>query len=169
MTAQPVMTCRFCGRDDLSPQGHKSHETHCDENPNPGIPHDRQKELGILEGTTRQNGRKSRGTQPDQSNPDQSADSSGGLPSVETLSGSKNQGEPATDGGEPDSCPVCRGSTVMGAADAKESYTDEAAYPHPRAVLAYELARWTCEKPDCAALWGPEYDEPLTMSEVMEA
>lgn len=163
MTGQPVMSCRFCDRDDLTPQGHKSHETHCDENPNPGISYDKQREMGLLES-------QEEAAEPDQPNPDQSVSDgpSSGLPSVETLSGGKSQSETATDGGER-SCPICGGSDVLDASEAKADYIEAVEKPMGRAVLAYELAEWTCGDMSCAALWGAEYEEPLTMKEVVEA
>lgn len=159
MTGQAI-TCRFCGRDDLSARGLTSHETHCDENPNPGIAPAKQKELGILESEA-----------PDEEpNPDQSvsAASSGGLPSVETLSGNKNSPERVADGGER-SCPCCDSDDVLDATDAKTAYIEAVEKPNPRAVLAYELAEHACQNPDCAALWGPKYDEAIPMREVVEA
>lgn len=171
MTGQPIMECRFCERDDLTPQGHKSHETHCDENPNPGISYQQQKELGILD----EDSRKEEATPDDHPNPDQgvSAESSDRLPDVESLSPNKNGGgpttEPVTDGGEPSECPICGGDDVTEAKEAKADYLGAVENPHPKAVLAYELADWTCRAPECAALWGEEYHEPLTMEEVVNA
>jgi hypothetical protein len=163
MTGQPVMECRFCGRDDLTPQGHKSHETYCDENPNRGIPYDKQDELDLLES-------KEEAVEPDHPNPDQSvSDESGsGLPSVEKLSGSKSTRAAATDGGS-ESCPVCGTEEVTAAKEAKEDYIGAVEHPNPKAVLAYELAESACREPECSALWGPKYDEPLTMREVVNA
>jgi hypothetical protein len=57
----------------------------------------------------------------------------------------------------------------MDAADAKEAYIDAVAHPNPRAVLAYELAEHSCQNPDCAALWGPKYDEALPIDKVVSA
>jgi len=108
-------------------------------------------------------------------NPDQSvSNSDGGLPSVETLSPDKNQSpteQPATDGGKPESCPLCDHSEVMQASAAKAEYcgAPEVEKPNPKAVLAYELADWACLNPECAGLWGAEYHEPLPMSAVVEA
>jgi hypothetical protein len=158
--------CRFCGRDDLSARGITSHETHCDENPNPGISPAKQQELGILE---------SEGADPDDSpNPHQESDeSAGGLPSVETLGGGNNTTESgqtaATDGGEVSECPLCDAADVLPAADAKTAYIDAVEHPNPKAVLGYELAEHACQNPECAALWGGKYDEPLPMKEVVEA
>lgn len=159
MTGQATISCRFCGRDDLSARGLTSHETHCDENPNPGISPSQQKDLGILdEGATN-----------DHPNPDQSASgTSSGLPDVETLSGGKSTPEPVTDGGDRE-CPCCGTSDVLDAADAKESYIEAVDRPNPRAVLAYELAEHACQNPECAALWGPKYDEAVPMDQVVNA
>lgn len=163
--SQRVCTCRFCGRDDLTPQGHKSHETHCDDNPNPGIPYDQQKELGILES---HEGADELDEHP---NPDQSvsADSSSGLPSVETLGPDKSPSENvATDGGTQE-CPLCGSDDVLDASESKEAYIDAVDQPHPKAVLGYELAEHSCQNPECAALWGEKYHEPLPMEEVVNA
>lgn len=156
------MDCRFCDRDDLTPQGHKSHETYCEENPNRGISYDKQAEMDLLD-------EKQEATEPERPNPDQSVSGTdSGLPSVETLSGGKSEPKPVTDGGEP-SCPICEGDDVLDAGEQKEAYIGEVDHPNARAVLAYNLAEWTCADPDCAALWGDKYDEPLTMKEVVEA
>lgn len=159
------MECRFCGRDDLSPQGHASHETHCDENPNPGVPFEQQKQLGILES-------QEEAASDDHPNPDQSVSegSSEGLPDVDTLGPGKNspKEEAVTDGGE-DRCPICDHDDVLDAAEAKEKYIDAVEMPNPRAVLGYELAEKACQNPECAALWGPKYDEPLPMDVVVNA
>lgn len=162
------MTCRFCGRDDLTPQGHTSHETHCDDNPNPGIPYAQQKELGILES------QEGAGTPEGHPNPDQSVSQpSGGLPDVETLSPDKSPpGSPEsalTDGGEVAECPICEGADVLDAADAKAEYIDAVEHPNPKAVLGYELAEHACADPECAALWGEKFHEPLPMQEVVNA
>lgn len=164
MTGQQICECRFCGRDNLTPQGHKSHETYCDENPNKGIPYDKQEELGVLEGT---GSSESKEAPPDHPNPDQSVSDSATLPSVETLSPSKKQGEPATDGGEPDECPLC-GADVLDAGEAKAEYTSQVEKPNPKAVLAYKLADWTCTARDCGAVWGDD-KEPVTMEKVVNA
>lgn len=165
MTGQPIMECRFCGRDDLTPQGHKSHETHCDENPNPGIPYDQQQQLDLIES---QEGARNTDESP---NPDQSvAGSSEGLPSVKKLGERKNDdvNEPVADGGERQ-CPLCGHDDVLEAADAKEAYISAVDKPHPKAVLGYELADWACQNPECAALWGSKYHEPLPMDAVISA
>jgi hypothetical protein len=47
-----VCECQFCDRSDLTPQGHRSHVTWCDENPHPGIHPEKQAELrekGVLD------------------------------------------------------------------------------------------------------------------------
>lgn len=114
-------------------------------------------ELGILETKEPSNG----------TNPHQSDSApSDRLPSVETLSGDKNP--TATDGGER-SCPCCGTDDVLDAAKAKSAYIDAVENPNPRAVLAYELAEHSCQNPDCAALWGPKYDEAIPMQEVVDA
>ncbi len=159
------MECRFCDRDDLTPQGHKSHETHCSENPNPGVPYDVQKDLGLLESKE--------GTEPDDHpNPDQSvsAESSSGLPSVERLGPDKNTNptEAVTDGGKKE-CPLCGHDDVLEAEDAKVAYIEAVEKPNPKAVLGYELADHACQNPECAALWGEKYEEPLPMSVVIAA
>lgn len=172
MTGQRICACRWdgCPRDDLTPQGHKSHETHCDHNPNPGISYDDQQKLGLDDGP------QAGGTPDGHPNPDQRADSSGGLPPVETLAGKKNPNESATqvatDGGTrsvPSSCPLCGADDVLDAGDAKSAYVDAVDRPNPKAVLGYELADYACNQPACAALWGEEYHEPLPMSEVVNA
>lgn len=157
------MDCRFCDKDDLTPQGHKSHETHCDENPNPGIPYDQQKELGILES-------EEEAASDPHPNPDQSVSKgSEGLPDVETLSPDKSATQkPATDGGTRE-CPICDGEDVIDAAEAKAGYIDAVDQPNPKAVLGYELADSACQNPECAALWGEKYDEPLPMDRVISA
>lgn len=51
-TVMRVCECRFCGRDNLTPQGIKMHETYCDDNPHPGIAPEQQAELreqGLLD------------------------------------------------------------------------------------------------------------------------
>lgn len=165
-----VCTCRFCGRDDLTPQGHPEHERWCEDNDNRGIPYEKQKELGILgEGANDAD---------DHPNPDQSVSagsSAPSLPDVETLAGNKTPGEggrATTDGGEPSppsECPLCGHDDVIDAERAKSAYVEEADRPNPKAVLGYELADWTCNDPDCAALWGEKYHEPLPMVEVVNA
>lgn len=165
MTGQPLCECRFCGRDDLSPQGHRSHETHCDENPNPGVPYDQQQELGLLESQE--------GAEADpRPNPDQSVSSEGsGLPPVERLSAansSQGSGQAVTDGGSR-KCPLCGCDDVLDADDAKAEYIDRTDAPNPKAVLGYELADHACQEPACAALWGEKYDEPLPMKAVVNA
>jgi len=162
-----VCECRFCGKDDLTPQGHPSHETWCDENPNPGIPYDKQEELDLLEDNTQQEGDGSA----EHPNPDQSVSSpTEGLPSVEKLAPDKSvpETEVATDGGN-DECPLCGHDEVLEAADAKEEYIEAVDTPNPKAVLAYELADRACQNPPCAALWGEKYDEPLPMEAVVSA
>lgn len=164
MTGQPLCECRFCGRDDLSPQGHGSHETHCDENPNPGVPYDQQKDLGLLES------QEGADTDP-RPNPDQSdsAEGSAGLPPVERLAAVNSSSEDvATDGGER-VCPLCGSEGVMDADDAKAEYIDRTDRPNPKAVLGYELADHACQEPACAALWGEKYEEPLPMKAVVNA
>lgn len=172
MSGAQVCTCRFCGRDDLTPQGHKSHETHCDDNSNPGIPYDQQKQLGILDESQKEGADET----PDETpNPDQSVSASssgGGLPPVQTLSGGKNtsQTDPvATDGSEPESCPLCGHDDVLPASEAKEAYIEAVDQPNPKAVLGYELADLSCQNPQCAALWGEKYEEPLPMEAVVNA
>lgn len=164
MSVQRVCTCRWCGKDDLTPQGHKSHETHCDDNPNPGIPYDQQKDLGLLESQE--------GAEPDDHpNPDQSVsnESPGGLPSVETLGPDKSPtSKVATDGGERE-CPLCGHDDVIDASEAKAAYVEAVEMPNPKAVLGYELAESACQNPECAALWGPKYAEPLPMDAVISA
>lgn len=162
MTGQRICTCRFCGRDDLTPQGHQSHETHCDENPNPGVPYAQQKDLGILEEEAHE--------PDDDPNPYQSVsdDSSGGLPDVETLSSEKNAQDAVADGGTRE-CPICGHDEVLDAGEAKSAYIDAVDQPNPKAVLGYELADHACQNPECAALWGERYDEPLPMSVVLDA
>lgn len=156
------MECRFCDRSDLTPQGHKSHETHCDENPNPEIPYDKQAEMDLLE--------KEETAESGHPNPDQSVSegSDPGLPSVETLSGGKSEPETATDGGNR-TCPLCGSGDVLDASEAKAGYIDAVEKPNPKAVHGYELADAACQNPECAALWGEKYDEPLPMSAVINA
>jgi len=164
-TGQPKLSCRWdgCERDDLSPQGHKSHETHCDHNPNPGISYTQQQDLGLLD-------EEERATPNGGPNPDQSvSEPSGGLPSVERLSPDKNPTEKvATDGGKSE-CPLCGHGDVLDAAEAKTEYVEAVEKPHPKAVLGYELADQACQNPECAALWGEKYHEPLPMEEVVNA
>lgn len=162
MSGQQILSCHFCDRDDLTPQGHGEHERWCDENPNPGIAVAQQRELDILE-----EGGPDSGSTP---NPDQGHDSApDGLPSVTEMAGPDNSTGKATDGGEPQTCPLCDHSEVMSAAEAKASYRDEVGRPSPRAILAYEMTEWACMNPQCAAVWGGDADEPVTMAEVMDA
>lgn len=168
MTGTAICTCRFCGQD-KKPQGIKSHETWCDENDNPGIAYDKQKELGILDESSEVEAESG-----DNPNPHQSvSESPNQLPNVETLSPDKSPSQPdkeaLTDGGKPSECPCCEGSEVWEASEAKEWYKGEVDKPNGRAILAYELAEWNCKDPDCAALWGGDYDEALTMEAVMNA
>jgi hypothetical protein len=52
MAGLRICECQFCNRNNLTPQGLRSHQVWCDENPYPGIHPDRQQELreqGILD------------------------------------------------------------------------------------------------------------------------
>lgn len=165
MSSKRVCACRWegCDRDDLTPQGVRSHETHCDANPNPGVPFEKQRELGLLEGTEG-------ATAPDgDPDPDQSvAEPPDGLPPVETLAPGKS---PPKAESEPSRgpCDLCGCEDVLEASDARERYIASVARPDSRAVLAYELARWACQNPECAALWGGEFDEPVPMEVAIRA
>lgn len=51
-TALRICSCRFCDRDDLTPQGLQQHQRWCDENPRPGVTPEKQDELrekGVLD------------------------------------------------------------------------------------------------------------------------
>lgn len=51
-TLTRICQCRFCDRDDLTPQGVRMHEQWCDENPLPGIDAATQDDLrrrGVLD------------------------------------------------------------------------------------------------------------------------
>lgn len=174
MTDTAVCTCRWEECDETkTPQGIKSHETHCDHNPRPGVPYDQQEDLGLLDDDA--------GAEPtDEPIPDQSdsAEPAGGLPPASTLEPDVKSGvTAATDGGtgqhEPEECPLCGHESVTDAETAKAEYLeavdekDEKA--NGRVVLAYELADWTCDDMECAGVWGAKYNEPLTMAEVLAA
>lgn len=165
MSGKSVCSCQWDGCDEvLTPQGIKSHQTHCDHNPNPGVPYAQQKDLGILEMEA----------EPEHPTPDQSGSSSGGLPSVSTLEPNKNpEVEASTDGGtgqhEPNECPICGHGSVTNAQTAKAEYLEDADGANGRVVLALELADWMCDDMECAGVWGAKYNEPLTMQEVLAA
>lgn len=166
-----LCACRFCGQD-KTPQGIRSHEQYCEDNPHPGVPYEFQEERGLLDEDAEKEGA---GPEPS-SNPDQSAESgSGRLPDRSTLPAGKSEGEGGspdpsrTDGGNPGECPLCGGTDVLAADDALREYLDAVDSPNPKAVLGYKLADHACADPDCAALWGEEYVEPLPMEAVVNA
>lgn len=170
MTSPRICRCRFCGRNDLTPQGHTNHERFCDENPHRGISYDQQEDLDLEGETTDPDADPTDADPRAASIPDDAA--SGNLPPLTTLpSGSSVPVEGETTDAEPDAdpdrCPVCESGETMDADDAKREYINAADQPIPRAVFAYELAEWTCTDPDCAAVWGDEYPEPIPMAEVM--
>jgi len=161
-----ICTCRFCG-EDKSPQGITNHERHCDENPNPGVPFDFQKEQGLLPDDFEREGAA------DGSNPDPTQDNNppGGLPPREIASSEKTVrglGDSKSDeGSEVAQCPVCGHEDVLSAQKALDEYRKAVEHPLPKAVLAYQMADECCNNPTCAALWGDEYHEPLPMGEVL--
>lgn len=163
--APKACTCRFCG-DKKTPQGIRNHETHCDDNPNKGIPYEDQLKHGILEDAG-----DSDETGPD---PNQNGDSSG-LPEVTQLRASKSitedsDGQTAkTDGGKDEGCPKCGSSDVLSAAEARDFYLDAVDSPNKKAVLAYNLAEESCQNTACAALWGGKFEAAYTMEEIVNA
>lgn len=149
MSPKQICECRFCG-DRFTPQGHYSHEQYCDENPNYGIPYDRQEALGLEPGASSDDVDGSRRDEPE------------GLPPTETIGPNKKARD------EPPSCPLC-GGEAMDASEARRAYQEAADRPHPKALKAYQLADHTCSNPNCAALWGEKYPEPVPMVAVMES
>lgn len=149
MTPAKPCSCRFCG-ESFSAQGIREHERTCDDNPRPGVPPEQLRELGELE-------------EPDVDDAgDDVDDVDDELPPVETL-------EPAP---EPDDvgpeCPLCGSSDVLDADAAREAYAAAVdGQPNERALKAYAIAEWACQKAECAALWGGEFPEPAPMSAVI--
>jgi hypothetical protein len=68
---------------------------------------------------------------------------------------------------EPDQCPICGGSDVMPATDAKSEYEAAAEGINEKAILGFKLADHYCNNPDCGGLWGGRFSEPMTMEEVI--
>lgn len=153
MSYKQICPCRFCG-DSFSPQGHYGHETFCDENPHQGVPYDQQEALGVGPGAEDPD-------PPTGEERSRAGESDDGLPPVQMLSREKKPRE------APSECPLC-GGEAMDASEALDAYREAVETPHPRAIRAYRLADHACEEPDCAALWGDEFPEPVPMQVVVQ-
>jgi hypothetical protein len=121
MSAPAVCSCRFCG-EEYEPAGITNHETYCEENPNSGVPVEKQKELGIFDepnssDLTADPSSETEAT-PERANPDQEASTDGGtLPPREKL--------PGTNKDEPKRCPNCKSDDIMPAHEAREAFKEE--------------------------------------------
>lgn len=159
MSAPSACPCRFCD-ETFTPAGITNHQTHCDENPNPGVPVEKQKELGLLEDSSNE------GKPTPDPDPDQRVASDGGLPTREVLPDGNNDGGASTDSSAseaPSQCPGCSSSETMPAHEARRQYQKHLETV-PSALLAtFDACERYCN--ECFAVYGGELGEPWRITE----
>ena len=164
-SAPSVCECRFCG-EPFEPSGIKNHETHCDANPNPGVPVEQQKKLGIYEEpgeeivaeTEREADADAGGADPDQ----RASVTDGGatLPPRDTLpSSDKSPGAGESVSQAPEKCPKCGSTDTVPAHAAREKFAEELGEEMPAGLRAtLDAGEEYCN--GCFSVFGGRYDEP---------
>lgn len=160
-----VCECRFCG-DTFGPDGITNHETFCDENPNSGVPVEKQKELGILPDeyteTGDEPGQTPRAAEPD---PDQRAEAAadGGLPPRRSPTTDKSSRESGSSE-ESSTCPNCGSQDHIPAFRARKGFENELETPLPDELRAtLDAVERYCN--GCWHVWGGELDNPYPIME----
>ena len=163
MSAAPsVCPCRWCG-EKYEPAGITNHETHCPESPHPGVPVEKQKELGIYEEPDESKAAGDDPAAPADDHPDQrSASTDGGrLPPREELP----QGDSSPDHDpEPDHrCPSCESDDTIPSHDARELFRERMESVPDGLITTMDATDRYCNQ--CFTVWGGELDEPHRITE----
>lgn len=160
-----VCTCRWgCGEGPFGPDGITNHETFCDENPNHGVPVEKQKELGIFPDELKSGGKPGETTESVEPDPDQraSATDGGSLPPRRTRSPDK-KGRGSEENPEKSDCPNCGSSEHIPTEEAVQGFQSELSEMPDALRLTLEATRRYCN--NCWNVWGDELENPHPIME----
>lgn len=149
MSAPRFAPCRFCG-EHFRPSGIKNHETHCDQNPNPGVPVGKQQELGILD-SSEESEEHDGGTHRDQTETPAVGNSL--PPREETPDPDKSNSK-----AQVTSCPSCGSNDTMPSHQAREAFETHLDEIPSGLRVTMDATDLYCN--DCWSVWGGELDEP---------
>lgn len=154
MSSAPRVPCRFC-EGKYEPSGITNHETYCSENPNEGVPVEKQRDLGILPDADVDDV----DADDDADTDDAVTDGGNELPERETLPADEPESPETTESiGNSHSCPECGSSNTITAFQARQEFEKRlSTFPDGLRTTLDATNRYCNE---CFSVWGGELSEP---------